>query len=348
MVRKEPAPLRAEQRPVAHLLPPNNSTNNSFCNSTSLCNTSTYPLNVTSIPNKAIYSYVQQWSLSLEHQVGRNLVGQLAYVGSKGTHLTAVRDLNQLSPLGDGLNPFGPGQPITSGICSSGANLGFFPVTVNQPGSNLIPSAPAVGPKSPGYRNIVVACSGNPGFANNSNGQPLGFSPDSDRPYPGFSNIISVDNIAGSKYNALQATLRQTVGAFTVGLAYTYSHSMDDSSDRSSANFANSLDLRSNRASSDFDQRHILNVNYIYDLPLSSFCRALPTSLETAAIRRMTPSGLPVLRSERGSAAGRSAASPPFRRELPSASSMAAATMAPALPTTPGWATVSESAPMPT
>jgi hypothetical protein len=245
-----------------HTLPPNHD----LACASSLCNTSTYPLNVTSIPTKAVYSYVQQWSLSVEHQVGKNLVGQVAYVGSKGTHLTAVRDLNQLTPLNNGSNPFGPGQPITSGICSSGATGGSFPVTVNPPGSGIITSAPTISPKSPGYRNIVVACSGNPGFVG-ANGQQLGLSPDSVRPYPGFSNIISVANIADSKYNAFQGTLRQTVGALTVGLAYTYSHSIDDSSDRSSANFANSLDLRSNRASSDFDQRHILNVNYIYDLP---------------------------------------------------------------------------------
>ncbi len=227
----------------------------------------TYPLNVTSIPTKTIYSYVQQWSLSMEHQVGKNMVGQLAYVGSKGTHLTAVRDLNQLAPLGNGLNPFAPGQPITSDVCTSGAQFGYFSVAgINPQNTNLIASSSAIGPRSPGYRNMFVACSGDSGFQNGS--VQLGLSPDSIRPYPGFSNIISVDNIADSEYNALQGTLRQTVGALTVGLAYTYSHSLDDSSDRSSANFANSLDIHSNHASSDFDQRHILNVNYIYDLPL--------------------------------------------------------------------------------
>jgi hypothetical protein len=74
--------------------------------------------------------------------------------------------------------------------------------------------------------------------------------------------------VADSEYNALQATLRQTAGPLTIGIAYTFSHSLDDASDRSSANFANSLDIHSNHASSDFDQRHLLNVNYIYDLPL--------------------------------------------------------------------------------
>jgi hypothetical protein len=113
---------------------------------------------------------------------------------------------------------------------------------------------------------MLVACSGSPGFS--AAGARLGLSPDAVRPYVGFSNIISVENIADSSYNAFQSTIRETTGPLTVGVAYTWSHSFDDSSDRSSANFANSLDIHSNSASSDFDQRHLLNINYIYDLPL--------------------------------------------------------------------------------
>lgn len=228
----------------------------------------TFPLNVTSIPTKAVYSYVQQWSLSLEREVGKNMIGQVAYVGSKGTHLTAVRDLNQLSPLPDGLNPFTPGQPLTADVCTGGANYNYFtPGGITNSGG-YIPSSPGIGPRSPGYNNIVIACTGNPGFASLTPYKRYGLSADSLRPYPGFSNIISVDNIADSEYDAFQATLRQTTGPLTIGVAYTWSHSLDDSSDRSSANFANSLDIHSNHASSDFDQRHLLNVNYIYDLPL--------------------------------------------------------------------------------
>jgi hypothetical protein len=51
-------------------------------------------------------------------------------------------------------------------------------------------------------------------------------------------------------------------------VAYTYSHSLDDASDRSDATFVNSANIRSNYASSNFDQRHLLHINYIYDLPL--------------------------------------------------------------------------------
>lgn len=230
------------------------------CGSASGVGSTTYPLNVTSIPTKAIYPYTQQWSMSVQREVQKNLIAQLAYVGTKGTHLTAVRDLNQLQTAT--ANPFLSGQPITSDICNDGARRNYFPTSTIAGASTS-----GIGPSSPGWINMVVACTGNPGFTSGT-GTLLGTSADAVRSYPGFSNIISVENVANSSYHALQATLREVTGPLTIGIAYTYSHSVDNSSDRSSANFTNSLDLKSNRGSSDFDQRHMLNVNYVYSLPL--------------------------------------------------------------------------------
>ena len=230
----------------------------------------TYPLNVTSIPQKAVYSYTQQWSLSVQRELRKETVAQVAYVGTKGTHLTAVRDLNQLPRLAASANPFLPGQPLTAAVCNSGANTNYFSTAGTNPnpptGSGIINSN-GIGPTSPGYINTVVACTGNPGFTN-ANNQALGLSADDVRPYPGFSNIISVANLADSEYDAFQATLRETTPSLTVGISYTYSHSLDDASDRSSANFADSLNIKSNHAASDFDQRHLLNISYLYELPL--------------------------------------------------------------------------------
>jgi hypothetical protein len=225
----------------------------------------TFPLNVTSVPTKAVYPYVQQWSLSIQRELATNLVGSLGYVGTKGTHLTAEQDLNQLQPLPASLNPFPAGQPLTADICEIGSS-GTFPVggTLEGNGSK---NSPGIGPNDPGYINMSIACAGSPGFASNA-GAPLGVSADAVRPYNGFSNILAVVNIANSNYNALQATLRRSAGDLTLGMAYTYSHSFDEASDRASANFANSLDLKSNYASSDFDQRNLLSIDYIYELPL--------------------------------------------------------------------------------
>ena len=61
--------------------------------------------------------------------------------------------------------------------------------------------------------------------------------------------------------------MRKSVGALSLSAAYTYSHSIDDASDRYDTNFVNSYDVAASRASSSFDQRHMLNVGYVYDLP---------------------------------------------------------------------------------
>jgi hypothetical protein len=229
----------------------------------------TFPLNVTSIPTKAVYPYTQAWSLSIERELGKNLLGTFAYVGTKGTHLTAERDLNQLQPLG--ANPFPAGQPITNDICAAGATYGTFPVAGTVAGTGVT-NSPGIGPNQPGFQNMEVACTGFPGFVygptSNQPGRPIALSADAIRQYTGFSNILSIENIANSNYSGFQATLRRTRGELTLGAAYTWSHSLDEASDRASANFANSLNLKQNYASSDFDQRQLLSVDYMYKLPL--------------------------------------------------------------------------------
>lgn len=210
-----------------------------------------YPLNVTSIPTRAVWPYVQQWSLSVQREVSKDTVATVAYVGSKGTHLATELQTNQLAPVSASQNPFTAGEPITTAICDSYTGYqGSF--TLNN---NL-----TVGPGNPGYSNLLAACFGTPGknFPD----------PNSLRTFaPGFDRILSLQNIADSNYHALQATLRRVKGPLTLGVAYTYSHSIDDSSDRSDTTLVNSYDLAANRASSNFDQRHLLNVSYVLALP---------------------------------------------------------------------------------
>jgi len=49
--------------------------------------------------------YMQQWTADLQYEVGPNWMIDLAYVGSKGTHLPDPIDLNQTNPV-TGLNPY--------------------------------------------------------------------------------------------------------------------------------------------------------------------------------------------------------------------------------------------------
>jgi hypothetical protein len=73
---------------------------------------------------------------------------------------------------------------------------------------------------------------------------------------------------ASSSYNALQVAVRRSAGGLELNLAYTYSHSIDDSSDRSDSSFTNAYNPAANRASSNFDERHIFNIGYVWDVPL--------------------------------------------------------------------------------
>jgi hypothetical protein len=218
-----------------------------------------FPINVTSIPQKAVYPYVQQWSLSIERQIQKGLTATFAYVGSEGTHLTAVRDLNQVRPVDPAFNPYPAGRPIISTEDCAGSTGGQFELggagSINPNGGIVISNG------QPAWVNMNIACYGVPGF-----GTP--FNPSVFRPYPTLGSILNVANIASSNYNAFQFSLRRTIAPVVLGLSYTYSHSIDDSSDRSDADFVNSYDLAANKASSNFDQRHSVSLNYIYELPL--------------------------------------------------------------------------------
>lgn len=217
-----------------------------------------FPLNVTSIPTKAVWPYSQQWSLSVQRELTKSMVGTVAYVGSKGTHLTVDRQLNQLRPVPASENPFGPNEPLTPKIANAAGNEGDCS-GFSRLGFQLLNGA-LISSMDPAYYNLVAACQGE------NTGNP---TPDvnSIRPYPGLGQIFALQNAADSSYNAFQATLRRTKGPLTIGGSYSFSHSIDDSSDRSDATFVNSYDLRSNRGNSNFDQRHLLNISYIYTLP---------------------------------------------------------------------------------
>ena len=82
----------------------------------------------------------------------------------------------------------------------------------------------------------------------------------------GRESILRVEPQANSNYNSLQFSLRKTSGPLTMSFAYTYSHSLDNSSDKADSNFVDSFNLRKNYASSNFDHRHILTASWIYDL----------------------------------------------------------------------------------
>jgi outer membrane receptor protein involved in Fe transport len=88
------------------------------------------------------------------------------------------------------------------------------------------------------------------------------------RPYRGYGDINEVMYSGTSNYNGLQVQLnRRYTRGLRFGVAYTYSKSFDYANDDSSDVAYPRPYKAFNYGPSDFDQTHILTVNYIYDVP---------------------------------------------------------------------------------
>ena len=170
---------------------------------------------------------MQQWHLDVQHDLGKNTVANLAYVGSGGVHLTRSYEYNQMHSVPASQNPYAQGQLIAASDCSWGPGSSQPNVVVDAYGvpTNAVTSygtpipynasAPG-GVPSGAAVNLFVAC------GNNAN--PF-------LPYAGIGTITRKDQTGSSNYNALQASLRHSIGGLQLNAAYTYSHSIDDSSD---------------------------------------------------------------------------------------------------------------------
>ncbi len=197
-----------------------------------------FPQYFISIPATAVWPYVQQYNVAVEGQLPAAFALGVSYVGSVGTHLSLRRDLNQILPTTN--NPYGPGQAIQDADCNN-LNAGL-PVVVN---GQTVTGDP--------LNHLSVTC---------------GNDPNPYRPFGGAGDINRYEDTSHSNYNGLQVSLRRYFGRLNGSVAYTYSHSLDDASDGSSnSELPNSYDKRRSYASSNFDQRHLLEISAVYDLP---------------------------------------------------------------------------------
>jgi len=207
---------------------------------------------IDSIPNKALWPYMQQWNLGVQKELPFHIVLSAAYVGSKGTHLTLLSNANQLFPVS--ANPYTAGEPI---VTAGDPNATGKPVNTVCPAADLtggmVNGTPVSGQVA---TNLAVACGTVTSVASVRTA------------FRGYGNIGTLRDVANSIYHSLQIGAIRTVGDLTMSASYTYSHSVDDSSDRGDTAFVNAYNFAANRASSNFDQRHSLSVSYVYALPI--------------------------------------------------------------------------------
>jgi hypothetical protein len=230
-----------------------------------------FPLSLLAIPTHAIWPYVQQFNLAAQGELPSHIILQGAYVGSLGRHLPVRTEYNQLQPLSPALNPYAPGEAISGDDCASisGTAAAGYTGTVN---GNPVGGSVAT--------HLAIAC---------------GTSADPSRPFYGISGITHIWNIGQSTYDALQIGVSRYFGHLNGSLAYTYGHSIDDGSDGSVTEIVNAYNPQGSLASSNFDERHVLELSLVYDLPFFTKPGLLHTTLGGWQISDLTTfqSGMP-------------------------------------------------------
>lgn len=176
--------------------------------------------------------YMQHWSLDLQHQLDARTIFTIGYYGSKGTHLTGFTEYNDLPP----------GLALTT-QCATGTN------TLQTPGA------------------ATVLCM-TPGTAFTATPAIL----DQIRPYRGYRSINILESRYNSNYHGMQLyAQRRFGGASQVNLAYTWSKNLTDNQTSSVSHAPqDSNNIRAEYGRAVLDRRHVLNINYIYELPFFS------------------------------------------------------------------------------
>lgn len=207
-------------------------------------------------PNFGKAPRVYNWSINLQHEL-KGFLFDIAYVGNRGNGLNSTISQNQL-----------PVSALSRG--------GLLTQTVNSP------AAQAAGIRLPyaGYPNRSVA-------------QSL-------RPYPQYLDVWSRNSGQGQTwYDSLQTKVERRFGGFQLLAAYTWSKSLANSHFRQifSQNFSvgaqDAYNLDDMKSFNPFDQPHVLNFVWAYDIPFGRGKRFLGSSntLVNGLVRGWTISG---------------------------------------------------------
>ena len=231
--------------------------------------TSPFPTNTLYIliPRNIQTPTVNQWTASVEQELGRGWNMSITYLGNKNSHLW----------LGRALNPavYIPGNYTGAGSCNGIPQTlvgGALYPKVGQPCS------------STGNSNVRTVLS----QINQTQGQ--GYSP----------TMTQIDDGANSSYNGLLAVIQHRLANnFSFLANYTWSHCIDlgDSpGDIAGPTYENSGNKQADRANCGYDVRHIFNTTFIASSRVSSLhgiSAALVNGWQLAPIIRIT-SGLPI------------------------------------------------------
>jgi hypothetical protein len=231
--------------------------------------------------------YAEQYNLTIQREVAKDLVLQMAYVGRQGHRLLASQDLNPGNPQ-TCLDLQTVSAAVNDPTISCGPFLADSPYTFTLPAGQTfhLPYAP---PKTPGGPNIPCPIANAPAactITGAAGGTPITLV--GTRPYsspfcdplsgngcpsdgiPVISDIFTQNTISNSAYNGFQASLEKR---FSHGLqfeaAYTLGKSIDNASTFES--LVDPVNPKRNRALSLFDARNRFVFSYYWELPVPKY-----------------------------------------------------------------------------
>ncbi len=210
------------------------------------------PTGYIAIPYSQGWPYVQQFNINVQHQFGTNNLLEVGYVGTLGRNLARARNLSEI-PLGIGTMNVPALAGLTGSKCASAGAPGD--ATCDSKG-NVIAGQPLCPSGVCDVQTTLIYQE-----------QPSIFF----QPFAGYNNITMKENTAVSSYNSLQANFRHTFSrGLTFQAVYTWSHAIDDSTSTylETSGAIDDQQLSRWRGTSDLNRTHVLQLNYIYEIPL--------------------------------------------------------------------------------
>ncbi len=192
--------------------------------------------------------YMQHWSLDWQQQVTGKTVVTVGYYGSKGTNLQGLTELNSI-PAGVALRS----------LCAPGNNFAgqaaaFTSVPCQLPGYAFRNAANTA---AQGNSNVVGATAFNDAAIL-----------DQLRPFRGYRSIAIIQPRYDSNYHSLQlSAVHRLASDSQISAFYTWSKNLTTSPNDRTTSPQNAYDIRSEYQLAAFDRRHILSINYLYQLP---------------------------------------------------------------------------------
>ena len=206
-----------------------------------------------------------EYNIGIQRDIGWHSVIEVRYVGSRSNELVRSIDFNQIDIRGNGfLEDFIRAQQNLAFNRSTNPSSNVFltgPNTLNRlnlltlSGTTIVNSLVAGTPADLALSAIQNAATGGIVFLANPN--------------TGVAN--SLENGGLFRYNSLQAEIRRRfTGGFSYQLNYTWQKILADTTADNQTNvdpYLDNLNQRLNYTRPDYDRRHTINGNTIYELP---------------------------------------------------------------------------------